>query len=78
MTGPGCPACAFSGRIPFDPAFPMIERPCGACSPYFRPAGFPDAALRAKADAILVDPESASPAMREWAQRLADDVMENG
>jgi hypothetical protein len=42
-----------------------------------RPEAFPDDALRAKADRILVDPESASPEMRAWAQRLVDDVKEH-
>lgn len=76
VTGPGCPACGYRGTVALDARMRSVLRPCHECSLWMRPDAFPDAALCAKADRILVDPESASPEMRAWALRLVADGME--
>lgn len=72
VTGPGCPACGFTGRVPFDPAHPFVQRPCSVCSPWSHAVGFPGVDLRESAAAILAGTEAADDAMREWAQRLVE------
>lgn len=37
MTGPGCAACGFTGRVPLIPGEPMSLVPCTNCSPWTRP-----------------------------------------
>ena len=75
MTGPGCPACDYRGRVPLSPDYPRRERPCGACSPWSHPPDFPGAALRQRAAELLAD-RSADPRMRAWAVGLAEYAAE--
>ena len=74
MTGPGCPACDYRGRVHFfhDPSEP--EHPCGSCSPWSHLPGFPEAALRLRAKNIHEGREEATEAMREWAERLIESA----
>lgn len=73
MTGPGCPACDYRGRVPFDRDHPVprAEIPCGACSPWSHPPDFPDAALRAKAVSIRKHGHD-DPRMTAWAFDLLE------
>lgn len=79
MTGPGCPACDYSGRTTLDGATPATTFdaiPCGACSPWSHGDDFPNAELRAKAAAIVASRDATPFAMREWARRLTDYAAE--
>ena len=78
MTGPGCPACDYSGRTTLDGAVPATTFdaiPCGACSPWSHGDDFPGAELRAKAAGILRDGDP-DIRMIAWARRLTDYAAE--
>lgn len=74
VTGPGCPACGYSGCTTLDGATPATTFdaiPCGACSPWSHADDFPNAELRAKASAIRRVSDS-DPRMVAWALRLLE------
>lgn len=75
VTGPGCTACDFRGRVPFHPEHPLTQRPCVVCSSWTCAPDWPPPVLRALAAAILGG-MPASETMRAWAADVAEFIAE--